>query len=43
MDPIGNVLARPFDEIWRSPEKRQRVDAMATCVGAPLGLGFVND
>ena len=43
MDPIGNVLARSFDEIWRSNEKRQRVDEMATCPGAPLGLGFVND
>jgi len=43
MGPIGNVRERPLDEIWRSAAKRERVDAMTTCPGAPLGLGFVND
>ncbi len=43
MDPIGNVREEALDEIWRSARKDARIDEMAACPGAPLGLGFVND
>jgi MoaA/NifB/PqqE/SkfB family radical SAM enzyme len=43
MEPIGNARRQPLDAIWRSSRKRERVAEMASCPGAPLGLGFVND
>jgi MoaA/NifB/PqqE/SkfB family radical SAM enzyme len=41
--PIGNVLETPLDAIWTSERKHAAVRAMATCAGAPLGLGFTHE
>jgi hypothetical protein len=41
-DPIGNVNVQPFDVIWSSAERKERARQMASCPGAPLGLGFTH-
>jgi MoaA/NifB/PqqE/SkfB family radical SAM enzyme len=41
-DAVGNVFEESFDDLWTSAVKRSRVREMATCPGAPLGLGFTH-
>jgi MoaA/NifB/PqqE/SkfB family radical SAM enzyme len=43
MDAIGNLGDDPMDAIWSSEQKRATVEEMASCRGAPMGLGYTND